>query len=160
MISGELYKDEFIEELANFLKVYQVKTILECGCGDGNVLYGLAKRGFKGIGIDESEEMIKLAKESHSHKNIAYRHLNWLDLNKLKEKFDCVMCRGGSLSLVISWGREMGLFDPKSAKKSIERSIGYMVKKVKAGGIIYVDSIRNDEEDSIHIKTKNINVGE
>lgn len=158
MLSRELYKDNFIQELANFLQKYNVKSILECGCGDGNVLYGLAQRGFQGVGIDGSEEMIKIAQQEHAHSNVMYQHLNWMFLDQIKRKFDCVICRGGSLSSVISWEESPDSFDSQQAQESIEKSIYFMTQKIKRRGILYVDAIRDNEEDFVHIKTENVNV--
>ena len=60
ILSRVMYGEKFHQELSDFLKKNNVKTILECGCGDGNVLKGLAKRGFIGLGIDNNVEMIQM----------------------------------------------------------------------------------------------------
>ena len=70
LLSKARYGEKFIDELARFLKKRNVKTIFECGCGDGYILYGLAERGFKGVGIDSNSEMISFARKNQSHKNI------------------------------------------------------------------------------------------
>ena len=51
LLSREMYGQKFIDELAEFLQKQKVRTILECGCGDGYVLNGLAQKGFSGIMI-------------------------------------------------------------------------------------------------------------
>jgi ubiquinone/menaquinone biosynthesis C-methylase UbiE len=47
------------------------KTVLDVGCGDGALTYRIAKKGADVIGIDNSEEGIKLAKEIFNKKKIS-----------------------------------------------------------------------------------------
>lgn len=146
LLSRAMYGQEFIEELSKFLKNQRVETVLECGCGDGNVLQGLAKKGFRGLGIDGDSEMIQIAMEEHSHPNIAYSHLNWLDLAKVHNQYDCLMCRGNSLSYVLHWGKSNS---PSSNKirSAIKKSLDLMLSKVKSGGLLYVDCVKQEEID-------------
>jgi len=156
-LSREMYGQKFIYELAEFLKKQQVKTLLECGCGDGHILYGLAKKEFRGIGLDASQEMIALALENHQHPDISYRHMNWLNLRELKEQFDAVMCRGNSLSTVTSWGKEH--INQREARSKIEESISLFFQRLKKGGLLYVDCVSQEEIDKqgeIEIQTPNI----
>jgi len=46
------------------------KTVLDVGCGDGALTYRIAERGADIIGIDNSEEGIKLAKEIFNKKKM------------------------------------------------------------------------------------------
>ena len=144
LLSRAMYGQKFIDELAEFFRKNNIKTILECGCGDGNVLYGLAKRGFRGIGIDEDSEMIQMANQEHSHPNITYIRLDWLNLGKISEQYDCVMCRGNSLSYVLNWGK-----DKKTPFeiiiKSIAKSISLMFDRLKPNGLLYTDTVRQED---------------
>ena len=158
LLSREMYGQEFIDELANFLQKQNVQRILECGCGDGYVLHGLAQKGFSGIGIDASPEMIALALENHQNQNISYRQTSWLDLGRLEDRFDAVICRGNSLPSVANWGKEH--INPKDSNKKIEESIGIFFKKLKQGGLLYVDTCSQSEVNKnggdIEIMTPNI----
>lgn len=160
LLSRAMYGQEFIEELSGFLQEQKVGTILECGCGDGYILQGLARRGFSGVGIDASSEMIALALKSNQHLGITYRQMNWLDIKDIEEQFDAVVCRGNSLSVAASWGRQE--IDIEKAKKKIEESIGLFFQKLKNGGLLYVDTISQREMDEgggeVEIKTENINL--
>lgn len=160
LLSREMYGQEFIDELAEFLQKQKVKTILECGCGDGYVLQGLAKKGFQGIGIDASPEMIALALENHQHPNISYKQMNWLDIRRLEEQFDAVICRGNSLSFVASWGKEH--LNPREAREKIEESISLFFQKLKQGGLLYVDTCSQEELNKnggdVEIRTENIHL--
>jgi ubiquinone/menaquinone biosynthesis C-methylase UbiE len=69
------------------------KTILDLACGDGNFSRKIKKDGAKEvIGIDLSEEMIKLAKEKTKEEglNIKYQINDVIKLGKIKE-FDSVI---------------------------------------------------------------------
>lgn len=65
MVSEIIFK--YAEKLA-------IKTVLDVGCGDGNVTYELGKIFFnaKVKGIDLSEEGIKCAKKNYSKENVEY----------------------------------------------------------------------------------------
>ncbi len=160
ILSKEMYGQEFTDELGEFLKEHKVKDILECGCGDGYILQGLAKKGFSGIGIDATPEMIALALEDHNHPNISYRQMDWLNLRNLKIQFDTVICRGNSLSCVSNWGKQE--INPEQAKRKIEESVGLFYQKLKKGGLLYVDTISQNELDKnggdIEVKTVNIHL--
>jgi len=158
LLSRAMYGQAFIDELFNFLQNRGVKTILECGCGDGYILQGLAKKGLQGTGIDASPEMIALALEKHKHPNIIYREMNWLDLESLESQFDGVMCRGNSLSYVVSWDKQE--INPKQARSKIEESVRLFFQRLKKGGLLYLDTISQAELEkngrSIEITLDNI----
>ncbi len=160
LLSREMYGQEFVDELTKFLQKQRVRTILECGCGDGYILQGLAKKGFRGVGIDSSPEMIALALENHQHPNISCKQMNWLDLRELrelKEQFDAVICRGNSLSAVASWGKKH--IDPIQTRNNIEESVSLFYERLRQGGLLYVDCVSQEEIDKrgeINIQTPNI----
>lgn len=52
----------YIERLMEYYKM-EPKLVLDLGCGTGNVTQLLAQKGFEMIGIDNSEEMLMIAKE-------------------------------------------------------------------------------------------------
>lgn len=144
-LSRAMYGQEFIDELADFLRHHNIKTILECGCGDGYILHGLAEKGFSGMGMDGNQEMIALALQNTQHPNIKYKQMNWLDISQLKEQFDCVMCRGNSLSHVASWDMEESCFKPELAKENLEKSIKLFFERLKSSGLLYIDTISSAE---------------
>lgn len=161
LLSRAMYGQKFTEELSKFLKRQKVKTILECGCGDGNVLFGLAKKGFSGVGIDGCSEMIKIANQEHSHPNISYRILNWLDLERISSQYDCVMCRGNSLSYVLSWGK-IKQEPAEIVTSSVVKSISLMFDRLKPKGMLYTDTVRQEDIDlgnkEIELKFPNVSL--
>lgn len=68
--------DEWTEYLAGLLKEYGIEDglILELGCGTGSVTRRLADKGYDMIGIDNSEEMLEIAryKEYNEYETISY----------------------------------------------------------------------------------------
>ncbi len=174
-LSRAMYGEEFIDELVNLLRENNVETILECGCGDGNILNGLAKRGFTGMGIDASPVMINMAKERSSHRNISFLECDWLDfwkdhLSKYDFKFDCVMCRGNSLGYVKTWNKKYNkrmLSEPFKLTKlglyfnKIINSIDLMFNKyLSEKGMLYIDTVSEQEinkgDQEIEINLPNI----
>ena len=147
-LSRAMYGKDFIAELAELFKSHNVKTILECGCGGGHILAGLAERGFDVVGIDSDKEMIDIARKNYS--KLKFELMNWLDLNLLSAKFDAVMCRGNSLTNVDSWfNRKLAPSHNLIAKlSSIKTSLKIMWGKVRKGGLLYIDTISQKEIDS------------
>lgn len=147
IISEAMYGSEFTVELADLLKENNVHKVLECGCGNGNILDGLAKRGFEGVGIDGSQEMIEEANKRHSNPKIEYRQMNWLEIDQIDGSFDAVICRGNSLGLVKSWDVKESEFSAEESGKAVNESIKKMWDKVKSGGILYLDTVAQKDID-------------
>ncbi len=154
------YGQEYIDDLAGFLQSQNISTILECGCGDGYILHGLAQKGFRGLGIDADQEMIALAQQNNAHPNVEYRLMDWLTLSKGGQDFDLVMCRGGSIGYVSSWGKSH--VDPAGTYAKIVESINQMFQKVTRSGILYVDTVPQQEIDKnggmVTIKTDQLEI--
>lgn len=76
-------------------------TLLDVGCSDGRVARGLADRGHDVIGIDLSEDMVRVAQTVNGTdgNGAAIRNLNMLDVDKayLTETFDGLYCVGNTL---------------------------------------------------------------
>ncbi|MEM2916060.1 MAG: methyltransferase domain-containing protein [Candidatus Woesearchaeota archaeon] len=64
------------------------KRILELGCGTGDIIAFLNPK--YGLGIDISENMIKLARKKHPQKNLHFA-VGAGENMKLKEKFDVIL---------------------------------------------------------------------
>ncbi len=100
------------------------KTVLECGCGTGQLSQFLQLNNNQVLGIDMSLASLNLAVE-HKKRNLlprsAFAQMNIFDLAVKDESFD----------VVISHGVLHHTFDAKRAFASI-------VRKVKPGGLVMV----------------------
>ncbi|HRD40464.1 MAG TPA: glycosyltransferase [Bacteroidia bacterium] len=78
------------KEITNYSKYFshEDSSVLEIGCGSGDLLAGID--GKRKVGIDFSEEMIAWAKEKHSDKNIEFLVMDANNIT-LSEKFDLVI---------------------------------------------------------------------
>lgn len=162
MLSKMMYGQEYIDSLGQFLRSQNVHSILECGCGSGHVLYGLAKLGFRGLGIDNNNEMIAKAIESCPHPNLQFLKMDWLNLSRLNGCFDAVICRGNSLTYVATWDKPQEMPRTEKLLRKIRKSIRLMFSKVKLGGLLYVDTISQEEIDkkggNVEFHTPNIDL--
>ena len=80
--------------IASKVKLSRLK-VLDVGCGGGILSESLAKEGAEVTGIDQGENVIKIAKlhMKESGLNINYKQLNIEDyFLKNKEKFDIITC--------------------------------------------------------------------
>ena len=82
------------EEFSEILKEveWEGKKVIDVGCGTGFFAYQVAKKGGIVLGIDYSEEAIKLAKEKYDHKNLSYKKMDIND--RMTKKFDVVISIG------------------------------------------------------------------
>jgi hypothetical protein len=67
--------------------------------------------------------------------------MDWRRINEIPEQFDCVMCRGNSLSHVVSWN----VGNPHPSKGLIIESLKKMAERIKDKGLLYVDTITQKE---------------
>jgi SAM-dependent methyltransferase len=100
--------------------------ILDLGCGSGILEKELLKNDYKVIGIDFSEEMIKLAKKNAPEAN--YLIGSFFELNFPES--DAIV----SISECINY-----LFDEKNSLKTIEILFEKVFKALKPGGIFVFD---------------------
>lgn len=82
------------QRLSNILKLNSIKgnTILEIGCCNGKRLdqYRRCLGSHTTIGVDLSKKAIREGKKLH--KKITFKNISSLEINKLKIKFDIIIC--------------------------------------------------------------------
>ncbi|MFA5129993.1 MAG: non-canonical purine NTP pyrophosphatase [Patescibacteria group bacterium] len=111
----------FSSVISKFLPVINGRA-LDIGCGDGAVAKQLAKKDdVRVIGIDASEEMIRIAKKEETH-NLSFTQTSLHDL-AAKEKFDCIVSRG----ILISHLPFTVVFDYLQDVTSIAESNSYFI---------------------------------
>ena len=100
------------------------KTVLECGCGTGQLSHYLQLNNNRVLGIDMSLASLGLAVEHKNHNSLtraAFAQMNIFNLAIKDNSFD----------VVISHGVLHHTFDAR-------RAFGEIVKKLKPGGIVMV----------------------
>ncbi len=90
----ELPKLPYIHELTRKLKKYQVKKVLDLGCGSGWLSIFISKYGFNVTGIDLSSPAIELAKTwaQEDNANVNFIAGDLLNLPFEKGSFDAIVC--------------------------------------------------------------------
>jgi len=103
---AENFKDELVsqkyhwakEEELFLLKPYldaigstEGKAILDVGCGSGWITKIVAENAKKVVGIDNSKNLIDIAKSENSSENIQYELLDAEDMGSINEEFDTVI---------------------------------------------------------------------
>lgn len=130
----KIYFKEQLDYFLSYLKPGSL--ILDAGCGSGHVDSYLVKKGHKVVGIDISEEMIKLAKKR------VIGEFFVMDIRdiKFKSKFDAV------LSL-------FSLFHVDD--KEFINSIKIFSKNLKKGGFLFLGLPEGDKEGLFYEDTLN-----
>lgn len=128
------FVDEVETELA--FKLFQPEPnskVLDVGCGTGNFSIKLAQKGYKVVGIDISQPMLKKARnklrKTEKNLDIEFRHMDALELDFPDSCFDHAF----SMATVE--------FIPDDKK---EKFIKEMLRVVKPGGKILVGTITKD----------------
>jgi len=110
------------------------KSIIDIGCGTGNLAIALEKKGFKITGIDLKAEMIEKAQMKINGEMISFQRAN---MNRLldyfpENAFDAGVCIGNTLVHLESLGQ-------------IERFLSQVFKILKPGGKLIAQIINYDK---------------
>ena len=93
-----------MDEISSLLKAENpnTKNILDIGCGTGNYLIGLAKRGYQVDGIDSSQAMVEVAKLKINEANIPSKIIleDMADYS-FEMTYDAAICLFGSFILQV-----------------------------------------------------------
>ena len=90
----ELPKLPYIHEITRKLKKYQVKKVLDLGCGSGWLSIFISKYGFDVTGVDTAKPAIELGKTwaKEDNANVDFLIADLLDLPFKEKSFDAVIC--------------------------------------------------------------------
>lgn len=119
-------------QIEKFVKLLKGKSVLDIGCATGRDTIILHNKGLDIIGVDLSESMINIAKQSYPHIDFHVMDLLQLDFNS--EMFDGVYCNATFLHI-----------KRKDSKKAFD-NIHNILKK---GGIFFVSIKGGDTEEVI-----------
>lgn len=123
---------KWAKELIGPIKIQQTDSILDVGCGHGNIIAELSKIASEGksVGIDASLNMIDLAMKKFpksKYPNLEFFHEKAEDMHFEENTFDIVICAN-----VLLW--------VKDAKMALE----LMCKYLKPGGALLILTYPND----------------
>jgi SAM-dependent methyltransferase len=118
------YEAEYVF-YSDILLSYHCKSVVEIGCGSGNLANRFANNGFEYIGLDLSEEMLTLAKANNPATVFVKEDMRSFNLQK---KPDACIITGRTISYLLTNN------DVVDAFKSIN-------KNLKSKGIICFDCI-------------------
>ncbi len=100
------FADEFPPLLSQFKK-HNVKSVLDVGVWTGEYTIGLAKKGFKILGLDNHNIMIKISEDKRTKlsknlkKNLSFMLTDYSDFSgRIMEKLDAAICMGNSLPYI------------------------------------------------------------
>ncbi|MFN5418086.1 MAG: class I SAM-dependent methyltransferase [Flavobacteriia bacterium] len=156
-------------------------SILDVGCGNGNISRYLGSKDFSVLGIDISEASILKARMLNFFENVSFRHLAAEELIGV-QKFDVVVCSeviehldnpqlvlnqlrkllnpGGLLIVTVPNGygpRELFITKPLQFMKSKLPSVYSVVNKLKKSMGFSGETVQSDAENLTHVQffTKN-----
>ncbi|MSR86108.1 class I SAM-dependent methyltransferase [Candidatus Woesearchaeota archaeon] len=86
------YPKKLIEDIIKISNLNKESLILDMGCGTGKSTIPFAKRGYRIIGIDISEDMLKVAKNlSTNYKTAKYKTVSFEKFHSLNDSFDLIL---------------------------------------------------------------------
>lgn len=118
-------KKDYVQEvefLKILLKKYEVKTVLDVGCGTGTHMHLLEEAGFKCDGIDINQEMLEIAKKKVKG-NLTSADMTNFNLGK---QYDAIICMFAAFNYLLH------LDDAKKAIKCFKHHLNRM-------GILLID---------------------
>ena len=77
----------------NQIKKLKINSLIDVGCGTGDLSYDASKIIKKSVGIDFSKNMIKLAQNKFKRKNLEFFPKNFFQIST-NESFDCLSANG------------------------------------------------------------------
>ncbi|MCU0643980.1 MAG: class I SAM-dependent methyltransferase [bacterium] len=130
------------ELVDSIFRKYQIKELLEIGCGSGHLAQLLLEKGYTITGIDLYEEMLQIARQRLPEVEFLQQDIRIL---KLKRKFDAI----------IAMGR---MFTYMATNEDVEQSIHSIAECLNPNGIFLFDNfsaphfIKNfkENEEKIH----------
>lgn len=129
------FKQELVDGLDKFFKERGIHSVLDCACGAGNPIIGLAKKGYEIYGSDFSGVMLRVCEENAKKEgvNIPLLQADWRELREETnerypgKEFDSIICRGISICHM-------------PTKRDLKLALRNFYNCLKKGGICYIDN--------------------
>lgn len=98
-LEGEYHANQYrVKIFLDYLKNYQPKRVLDVGCGTGDPMVEMLRKGFNVIGFDSAEDMVAQAKSvvqaAGYDSNIISQHCMENMADKYSDTFDCITAMG------------------------------------------------------------------
>lgn len=138
-------QDKLEQELLNIVGRQRVDNFLDIGTGTGRILELLADQIDRGVGIDQSSEMLTLARSQLEQANLKHVHVRKGDMYSMpveNESFDLT-----TLHLVLHYSFEPGLVIAEAARA------------LKPGGRLIVVDFAPHHEDQLRTEHKHQRLG-
>ena len=138
-----------MDEIKPILEQFNVKTVLDCSCGDGIQAIALAKEGYLVDGGDISVNMLKKAAEYAKEENVSinFKQSDFRELeNSFTEKYDCVLSWGNAIPHLMTDG-------------DIKKTVLSIYSRVNKNGIAVIEMRNWDKllNDKIRFQPMRIN---
>lgn len=131
MYDNEYGISSYIDDFLNL--VNKNGRILDVGCGPGKDSHYIASKGFEVVGVDLSEEMIKIAKKNFPR--IDFRIMDMRELSFEPNSFDGIFVAFSFIHL---------------PKKEVSGVLIKLYELLKGGGSIYI-AVQEDESKEIFL---------
>lgn len=137
------YKKEF-KFYNSLLKKHHCKSVLEIGCGSGNLANYFLEKKYEYIGLDFSLEMLKIARTEVAPK-AKFVQGDMRNL-KLKKKFDAVIITGRSFTYLLT-------------NEEIMQAFSSIFKVLNKNGVLIFDNFNAEKFDLYWKKKEKFNCG-
>jgi len=117
--------DEEFDFYKGLLAKYKCRSVLEIGCGTGNLAHRFAKEGFVYAGLDMSEEMLRIARKNNPACEFIKGDMRNFTTTK---EIDAVIITGRTISYLVS-------------NEDVHRAFHAIGDLLKPAGILCFDSI-------------------
>jgi len=102
VILGRKKYEQYAKFVSKLLKKFNVRSVLELGCGTGLYLVSLQKKGFDVEGLDISDEMLRELRKKTKNIRLYKQDMAQFKLNK---KYDAILILNSSLILLSRWSQ-------------------------------------------------------
>ena len=116
--------DEEFQIYDTYLQKYEAKTVLELGCGSGNLGIRLLNANYEYVGIDLFSEMLVIAKEEFPMINVQQGDMRSFELAR---EFDAIIITGRSFCYL-------------TTNKDVLHCLVQVYKHLKPGGLLIFDN--------------------
>ena len=117
-----------LHQIIQKYKESEGNRLLDVGCGTGTHIMYLKDR-YQSVGVDKSEEMLKIAQEKCPDINFVQSNMISMNLNQV---FDAIICLFGSITYL-------------TTKEELQHTMKSFSKHTKPGGVLIIEPLFTKE---------------